>query len=1188
MVDYIENVKDNAFIDLKDDPDFQKDLVRFFSGGRYTKSKKEMRELGYEGLTEEFITHMRYQSSNEVTALKDLNYANNKDVHRKGKESFGNLIQAWDNSGSAGTGYGDGASDFLWATASAPSTYVGLGSLGLGKLGAKAAAKGTQMLLRSTLKKVQGDLFKSKTKTVVGGALKGAGTGFAVETAIGGVTAYGGGETREELIEGYDYTTGDLAVQAGVQGLFGSVLGAAGGAVTGRKVFNKIELAEKMSVSTEKIRIEAADKALKTIEGGTAEQISFATGRMVDLEATLAARGGDVKSNILDPLDTKKVEMGETILKGLRDTEHSGGQLSSGLSMDTLRSITAATIDIAKELNLKANERITSAVARRLDDEGPGAGLVIDKLEVIRTEYGLTRQQMSYVYLADVSRAGKILGEQSRIAKATKKAGSTLRSGDGAAADRASRVSVDINTLAEHGLSSFDDQAVAEMSSAVVRNSGVRTAGTKVYNFLQDVDQMRIAFMTSQLTTTARNVTSTGLLAGVDISDEFFRSIIRGVQGKGFGGKGLVQNSKNVVRRMGATVRGLSSDNSTAEVLREVFLEQMPEDYTKTFYNTLRMEVGTQSTSRMAKTGRMVNFVNTAFDTAFKEGALFASLERQLDDLGDEALGLNVKDFLEKGGRLDNLPDGFMAKSIDDANRFTMQRTYQGDDSPFGIVARKASSLNQKYPFIISAVVGMPFPRYVANHIEMIADYTPILGAIVPALKKAGVNIGGDAFKSNEDRMARQLTGSLLLGMGWYLASTKKGEVDYNAIETAVGGDSDLAPSAGFLIAPMFLGDLAYRYSAGLPLPSKFKTLKETGAVLGGLGDLGVDISLLTETGRSIAEGNITENLQKQLGNVAATFTYPGTLARDIAGQFSYEAAGTPYVRDLEGIGPFANRGAGDVTKGEDLPTSMKGETGSYQVLFGQATRFLVDTDSVQYTQSFSSDSKNDIAYHTPFNPAAVGKMNPLLKQFSGIQQNPPLTGLQREMNKFYIEEYEIYNSRTAKNATLDYVLIHKLSQTMPKAFEEWRKTVPLSSAATTESPDGLTYDEVASSDIIGDRANGIKKKALETFMGSWITEEKERITKAFETVKADKKIQARGFIRNNYVLKRKELGEELFDMAAQSISEEVESFNFNTSEELLADSETIVEELNRRMAIMNRASEIKASIEQDSFTLVN
>tara|TARA_R110002074_G_scaffold93378_1_gene203936 strand:+ start:428 stop:3940 length:3513 start_codon:yes stop_codon:yes gene_type:complete len=1169
MVDYIERVKDGAFIDLKDDYDFQVDLVQFFSGGRYTKSREEMKELGYEGLTKEFIEHMRYQSSNEVTAIKDLNYAINKDVHRKGKESFGNLIQAWDNSDRAGTGYLDGASDFLWATASAPSTYVGLGSLGLGKLGAKAAAKGTQMLVRSSLKKaiVQPTLKKAvKPISKTMGALKGAGTGFAAEAAIGGVTAYGGEETREELIEGYDYTTGDLALQAGVQGLFGSVLGGVGGALSANKGLNKLELAQKMSTATEQSRKEAAELALKTIDGANAEQISFATGRVVDLEATLAARGGDAKSSILEPLDSKKVEMGETILKGITDIDNKGGNLSSGLSMDTIRSITAATIDIADELNIKSNERITSAVARRLDDEAIDSSLVIDNLEKIRNKYGLTRQQMSYVYLADVSRAGKILAEQSRIAKATKKAGSTLRSLDEEAAAKAAGVEVDINKLAAHGLSSFDDQAVAEMSSAVVRNSSKRTAGTKFYNFLQDVDQMRIAFMTSQFTTTARNITSTVLLAGVDMSDELFRGMIRGVQGK----------PNNVLRRMSATVRGMSWDNATAEVFRESFLEQMPEEYTKTFYNTLRMEVGTQSTSRMAKTGRLVNLVNTTFDTAFKEGAMFGSLDKQLADLGDETVGLTVKDFLEKGGRLDDLPDGFMAKSIDDANRFTMQRTYEGDKSPFGKAARGLSSLNQKYPFIISAVVGIPFPRYVANHIEMIADYTPILGAVVPALKKAGVNIGGDAFKSNEDRMVRQLTGTSLIALGYLLASNKEGEVDYGSIETAVGSDADLAPSAGFLIAPMFLGDLMYRNNNGLALPETGKLLRETGAVFGGLGDLGVDFSLMKETAKSFTEGGFTENLQKQLGNIAATFTYPGTLARDIAGQFSYEAAGTPYVRDIEGIGPFENRGAGDATKGEDLPKSMKGERGSFQVLAGQATRFLADTDTVQYTQSFTRNPNNDISYYSPFNSAPIGKMNPLLKQFTGFQQNPPMTGLQREMNKLYVEEYEMYSSRTATNASVDYILRHKLAKSLPQAFEAWRKQAPI------KAGNNNTYDELSSDERLGDKANAIKKKALEGFIKNFITEQKEVVTEGFQSIMADRPVEARGFIRNNYTLKRKEIGSEIFDMAANELNS-----NFSTSEELLADSDSIVEELNRRMAIMDRAKELKADLEQDDFKIV-
>lgn len=129
----------------------------------------------------------------------------------------------------------------------------------------------------------------------------------------------------------------------------------------------------------------------------------------------------------------------------------------------------------------------------------------------------------------------------------------------------------------------------------------------------------------------------------------------------------------------------------------------------------------------------------------------------------------------------------------------------------------------------------------------------------------------------------------------------------------------------------MFLGDLLYRYDQGLNMPSYSKALLESAEVLGGLGDLGVDASLGKEIYKSAQSGDFTDNLQKLLGNVAATFTYPGTLARDVKGQFSYESAGTPYVRDIEGIGPFANRKAKDATTGEELPKSMKGERGSFK-----------------------------------------------------------------------------------------------------------------------------------------------------------------------------------------------------------------------------------------------------------------
>ena len=1223
MANYVERVKDNSFLELQSDPEFQKDLVQFFSGGRYNKTIKEMIDLGVEGLTEEFVTHMRYQAANEVTAIKDLNYANSKSVSRKGKESFGNLLQAWDNSDRVGDDWYDNAGDYLEATMTAPSTYIGLGSFGVGKLGAKAAASATQMLVRSSLSSyikknaaikaasiaAQRGTANLAAKAVANPVKTGIAAGFVTEASLGALTSGSAGETREELIEGYDYSGVDLAVDAGIQGVFGSALGAAGGFISKRKAVNKEVLASEMSAANvERVKV-FADRASETIKNTSKAKVTperakrlrkirdFAAKRTIDLEATLAARAGDNKARVTDPDSKDFTNMGESILRGLENTDLKG-TMSSGLSMDTIRSITAATIDIADQFDLGPTQRITSAIAKKLDGS-VDAGLEIKKLELIRKKYGLSKEQMSYVYLADVSRAGKILAEQSKISRAVRDAGGAARQGkkldplnkssvlEGddilkqAEAGVAS-VNVDILTLAARGLSTFNDTEAAEIAAAVVKNSG--TTKTKgVYNFLKDFDGMRIAFMTSQIATTSRNATSTSLFAGVDMLDELNRSLIRGTKGalRGDFSQANIKGLGSVARRMSSNIRGLSYNNGTAEVLRETFREQMPEAYTNAFYNTLRMEVGTQSNSNMAKAGRLVNFVNTSFDTAFKEAAMFASLERKLIDLGDdwfkgkfnydklEKVNVSVEEFLKKGGRLDDLPPGTMEKAVDDANRFTMQRTYANDDSYFGKIARNVTKANQKVPFLISAALGVPFPRYVANHIEMIVDYTPVVGSVIPLLKKAGVNIAGDQFKSTEDRMARQLTSISLLGLGYGIAKAKGGQTDYSSVESSLGGQSDIAPSVGFLIAPMFLGDLVYRWSEGLPPPASLG--KELLEVMGGLGDMSVDFSLPEAAIDSFAKREFTEQLQKSLGNVFSTLSYPFTLARDIQGQFSYESAGTPFVRDLGENSAGIERG----TRMEDLKKSMKGERSTFEVFKGQSTRMFMDLDSVQYTQSFTENPGNDINYYSPFNSQPVGKMNPLLKQFTGVQQNPPMTSLQREMNRMNLEEYEVYGSSDAPNATVDYQLRYNLSKTLPQKFNTWTSEVPIGGRGGD-----LTYVELTKENLGPDATesdlNAFKREALDKFINYQITEEREKVRQYFEERIISEPVKIRGYIRNNYVLKKKEIGGELFDEVVSNM----EGSEFSTAEQFLADSEDVKEELNRRTFIVERAARLKKRYE--------
>ena len=207
MVDYTEKAEESDFTSLIDDADFKADLVKFFSGGRYKYSKEDMLERGFDGLAKDFVTHMRYQSWNEVEAVRDLNYVKNKDNNELGKEAFGRLMQAYDNSESAGQGFGDSVGDFAGAIFSAPSTYVGLGSFGVGKLGAKAATKATQLAVRYGLRDhLKKNVVKNGVqRTIKQEALKDAATGAVTGASIAAVQAGAQGETRERVIDGYEY-----------------------------------------------------------------------------------------------------------------------------------------------------------------------------------------------------------------------------------------------------------------------------------------------------------------------------------------------------------------------------------------------------------------------------------------------------------------------------------------------------------------------------------------------------------------------------------------------------------------------------------------------------------------------------------------------------------------------------------------------------------------------------------------------------------------------------------------------------------------------------------------------------------------------------------------------------------------------------------------------------------------------
>lgn len=1126
-------------MDLLKEDDFKVDLVRFFSGGRYNMSKAEMKEQGFEKLAQKFAEHMRFQSAHDATALKDLNYVRDKGANILGKQSFGNLIQAWDNVESVGktetAGWRDTATaDYAEAIIKSPSTFLGMGSFGLSKAAAKAATKGTQILVRKQLK----DYF---TKNVM---IKGAATGAVTEGAIGAATAGAAGEAREDLsdmgayTEGYDYTTSDLAKDAAVSATLGAAGGSLGALLTKKKAINVEELISQQQKTNAANAKKANAKSKETLENASAERSDFAVNRTLDMEATLAARKGDRTKGVLkDALDPDKVKQGEALKRSLLDTSVESS-LSSGLDLTTLRSITAATIELAETIDLKPNERITSKISSLID----GGDIDVTKIvPELMEKYDLTTEQFSLIYLADLSEAGKKLAEASKVSRAVGKTPEVAAS---------ETLNASLNTLSSRGLSTIDDLKAAEITANVIKNSAVTSGISKpvkyAYNTLQEIDQMRIAFMTSQPATTARNVTSTAFLAAVEMSDEFYRGMYRTItrqEGSGLG---------NTVRNMTATLRGMSMDSGTAQVAREMLEIEMPDSYARTFHETMRSEMSGQSQSAFAKAGRFVNILNTATDTVFKEAAFFGSLDRQLRTLNNKELGTNVKDFIINKGKLDKLDKSIIDKALDDANRFTMQRTYMGDESIFGAGARMASDVNKKLPFVMSGVFGVPFPRYVANHIEMIADYTPLLGEITNKLEKVNVGKGrikyvtGDPYKSLEDRRVRQVTGASLIALGYVLAKSKEGKVDYKSLENEIKGDEDISSSLGFIIAPIFIGDQWYRYNNNLGLMDQgdFGMLGEVGSVMGGLNDMGADISGLKELYKSWEEDGVTEELEKIAGNIVSTFTYPipFQLAKDIKGQITYESAGAPYTRDL--------------AKGTDV-SFLEAPQGTF---LSRATRFLpdyatmLDGTKLQYSQEGSAKGY-DVPYYGIFNPNAIGKMNPLKKTFTGLSSSPPKTGIEKEINKLGLKEYQLYGSSRVDNPVIDYFVRARLSQNLHLKFENFRsEQVPTRAKATQK-----VYDEIT--DI------NEKREYFKAFIDNEIKREVNLATDMLSNMLAKNPVKAAGYLRNVYYLKRAEYGAEKFNEAASAQT----NGKYSTSQDYIADAESVANELERRQILMFR-----------------
>jgi hypothetical protein len=1130
MANYLEEVEGKYFTDLKENPEFQKDLVQFFKGSRYGLTVSEMKELGAEGLTDKFVEHMRWQDTNEITALKDYNYVKQENLPTEELQSFGNLMTAYDRAEGGGTGKLDGAIDYLSAFATSPSTLATVGTAGWGigsKFAAKASGKAAQLVMRQTISElVRKGVANSAVKNQVAGtigkqAIKGGVSSAIVEGSLGAGQSFLQGKTREKAT-GVEYTTENLLRDGAIAATIGGALGSATRALdtkTQRTLVENLIGRDAVNLANKDRGTEAAKQTLAAV---SPEKVSAATDRAVSTALNLKARFDNVR---LDPLDPKLVEKGEILKKEVL----SGSVdrfITSNLSVDTIRSITAATIDMTERLNINPNERISSAVARGLQDKN---GIIDNSyLKELRDKYNLSKEQFSYIFLADLSQAGKTLAEASFLSK------SQGRTTAKAAAKKVVEATTrDLDFLADSGLETLADSDLRTVAASVYKDKG-----NPIYRTLQDADSIRIAFMTSQLGTTAANTITSTANVLIDMSDQFWKNVANVTVGKQVGDK--VQ--RKWIGGTLSTIKGLSLNKGDAKLFKEVFLEEQPEQYSQLFYEAARAETAAESSSRMAKVSRGVNILNSTVDSVFKQGVLYSSVDRQLRDIADPALGANLGEFLSKKIPLESLPEGVMAKAIDDARRFTFQRSYKGDKSAFGTVAQGVIDAHHKLPFVVSAGFGIPFPRYIANHLEHVNDYTPI-GLITGGLNKYDEVVFGDVNKTVQDRFARQMTGASMFMLGAYTAASTEGTVDYDKIKTDTGL-VDISRTAGPWLMNMYLGDLYYRWKNELPTGDILNTMKD---ISFGQTDLEFSAPLLGEIVKSYNEGNVTVGLARSLGDIAATFTYPLTPTRDFYGQINPELGTTPYTREVFG---------GSL----DVPETYN--KGNYlDELIRRATRFLPEVDFVQYAQSYNG--KSAIPYYSPFTGTPIGTFDPLSKQF-GMQTSAKPNALQEEMSRMKLKDFEIYGSRTVDNPAVDVFVRKMLAENLPRKFFAWKSQVKQSGRYAEQ-----TYDEI--------QDTSVQRDLLNQFLKDEIAKAKTQAEDTFKALLDEKPRLTAGYVRNLYVLTEAKSGDKnIYDKATKIFTDG----KYSDASAYLGDSESIEDEVLRRQDIMNWSSKMKSGFE--------
>ena len=964
---------------LTQSDDFLNDARGFLmKRGGYSAERLQDKQEVYE----QFMEHFRYQNVNEVTAVRDLEYASN--AKTEDKEEFARLIDLYD------TMEGDGfslsqAKDYAGGILSAPSTYLGLITGGVGKLastgGVQVSKLALKKLLASGLSKeaAKATLKSQAKKQTIKEIGKSAAIGATVEGTVGFGQALAQEETRVETGQSDEYDMGRVALTTGASALGGGIGGGIIGKTQAKEAAKAAKLKRITESSTKAISDEAIKEAKRTLKvARTTKSTKQKRENIVSL--------GRVKERLsnLTALDPKKVRLGQELTDKIAEAKKLNN-LTAGLPTELFEQISAATLDLAKagKFKLGKKERITSGIQKALSRGKADGGIDLQDVQDILSKYNLTKDMFSLIYKAEISDAGRTLGFQGNLSQQMSKLG--LRKATSTVTEN---LVDDIGKLDYAGVVKISREEAEELAS-----------GESKDGFFRGLDRLRLGLMTSQIATTMRNFENAGFRTFIDAGTRQAENIIRvGLGKRELSKEGLFGGVLDVYKAL--------LNPYEAKVVRDTFQATMPNQATNLFRKAADLEAsmsgggfGGMAANGMAAIGNTANVLNTFSDNVFKQAMLTASLKRRLSDNGQDLFDIM------RSGKFSAIDDKILKDSIEDSLNFVYQTSFSSKGGFFEKIAAGTIKAHRDMPFVVSAF--MPFPRYIANQFKFVYEHAPILG-MLPVSKKAVKGYKDDLI----NRSAKQVMGLTMMGMAYGWRQQQGHGTYWNEFKDNTGkvvdGRATYGPFAPFMLA----ADILFRHleadpnEVGTLSASVEKYRQDTlQAMLGstfrtGYGVYALD-KLMIDLGSGASGGEITKKLGAEfVGNIVNTYTIPAAILKDFYSQFDAES--------------------------RKIPETRTGEVDFWDIVRTRGFRAAPDIGPDNIVGRFFGGEEYDVALRSPFRTGDLQSVNPLEKQLFGFNKGPKKNIVEREMAELNLAYYDLYKKNP--NELIDRLTRKELS----------------------------------------------------------------------------------------------------------------------------------------------------------------